>query len=161
MNKREIGEGLIKSVKFVTKYASAVSLAVVVPVALGIGSMTLYKPYNDNVIAPKIAQNTIEKIDKEQITNTEQLTEEQIKTISHTLDRALKNCDIKFDGTIAEKYEMLVSLAEQDNPKAKAWLVYLEGIVGSMGIALSTLTMLASPFVTIKIKEDMEDILNM
>lgn len=161
MNKREIGKGFIKSAKVVTKYASAVSLALVVPFALGIASLTLYKPYDDNVVAPKIAQNTIEKIDKEEITNAEQLTEEQIETISHTLDRALKNCDIKVDGTIAEKYEMLVSLAEQDNPKAKEWLVYLEGVVGSIGIALSSLTMLASPFVALKIKEEMEDTLNM
>ena len=76
MNKREIGKGFIKSAKVVTKYVSAVSLALVVPFALGIASLTLYKPYNDNVVAPKIAQNTIEKIDKEQITNAEQLTEE-------------------------------------------------------------------------------------
>ena len=41
MNKREIGKGFIKSAKVVTKYVSAVSLALVVPFALGIALSTL------------------------------------------------------------------------------------------------------------------------
>ena len=123
--------------------------------------MTLYQPYHDNVIAPQIAQNAVEQIDKAQVAGAKQLAEEQYQKILYTLEKAINSCDIKFDGTIAEKYEMLVSLAEQDNPKAKEWLVYLEGVVGSIGIVLSSLTMLASPFVALKIKEEMEDTLNM